>query len=128
MAQRRPRGELEAAVLRVLWEAGGPCTAREVQHRFIDADRMPAFTTVLTVLERLRAKGRVVRTEANGGGSLFAAAESESLSAANAMLSALVGSSDRSAALLRFAGELDPRDVEVLRAALDSERRHRAAP
>lgn len=58
----RPRGQLEQAVLDVLWSAGPDgLTAREVLDR-CDEPR-PALTTVLTVLERLGRKGGVLRDE-----------------------------------------------------------------
>jgi len=117
---KRSRGELENAVMRALWRAGAPSSAKEVQATF-EADATPAITTVLTILDRLHKKGSVVKAPAAGGGFVFSAAQSESESAASTMVSALVASSDRSAALLRFAGQLDPRDVEALRAALESD-------
>lgn len=120
MSERRTRGELESAVLRALWDAPAPLSAREILGRFGESEGVPALTTVLTVLDRLRAKGRVSKTASPGGGVLFEATESESRYAADAMLAALVGTADRSAALLRFAGDLDERDVAVLRRALAS--------
>jgi predicted transcriptional regulator len=118
MQVRRSRGELEATILRALWASNVPLSAREIVDGFGDADNAPALTTVLTVLDRLRTKGRVVKQETEAGGFVFSPTESESRFAANSMLAALVSSSDRSAALLRFAGELDERDVELLRKAL----------
>lgn len=118
MQVRRSRGELEATILRALWASDAPLSAREVVDGFGGGDNSPALTTVLTVLDRLRAKGHVVKQETEAGGLIFSPTESESRFAANSMLAALVSSSDRSAALLRFAGELDERDVELLRKAL----------
>ena len=118
MSERRTRGELESAVLRALWTADAPMSARDILGTFDDFDGVPALTTVLTVLDRLRAKGRVTKSAAAGGGFVFEATESESRFAANAMLAALVGAADRSAALLRFAGDLDERDIAVLRKVL----------
>lgn len=118
MSERRTRGELESAVLHALWDAREPLSAREILGRFGESEGVPALTTVLTVLDRLRAKGRVAKTASPGGGVLFEATESESRYTADAMLAALVGAADRSAALLRFAGDLDERDIAVLRRAL----------
>jgi predicted transcriptional regulator len=53
-------GELEAAVLEVLWSDDAPLSVRQVLDR---VRRRPAlaYTTVLTVLDRLHGKGVVVR-------------------------------------------------------------------
>jgi predicted transcriptional regulator len=52
-------GELEWAVLEVLWEVGADISVREAQQ----ALRRPlAYTTILTVLDRLHAKGAVLRS------------------------------------------------------------------
>lgn len=121
MAERRERGALESVVLRELWRADRALSARDIIDRLDAETHVPALTTVLTVLDRLRAKGRVLKSESPGGGALFEPAESESSSAASAMLAALVNSSDRNAALLRFAGDLDQRDLATLRTALGND-------
>ncbi len=54
-------------------------------------------------------------------GLVFAATQSESGYASDAMLTALLKSSDRDAVLLQFAGNLDARDVDLLRRALRSD-------
>lgn len=51
-------GEAELAVLRVLWDHG-PLTVREVMTRLHERGRKVAYTTVLTFLTRLDAKGFV---------------------------------------------------------------------
>ncbi len=119
MGQRRSPGALESAVLRALWAAGAPLTAQEIRTRIADdSPTMPALTTVLTVLDRLRIKQLVTKTAA-AGGHVFAAASSESGFTADAMVAALLAAADRDAALLRFARRLEGRDLQVLRRALD---------
>lgn len=112
----RGRGDLEAAVLRVLWDSPEPLTSREVQAA-ITAPQ-PALTTLLTVLDRLRTKGLVTRSPGRGPYT-FSPTRSESEHAVEAMLTSLTATSDRRAALLTFAGHLDPTDADVLRRALD---------
>ncbi len=56
--RRRGQGELEALVLSALKEADGPATAGWVQER-LGGDL--AYTTVITILTRLLAKGAVTR-------------------------------------------------------------------
>ena len=118
MRTRQP-GELETDVMRVLWTHPEGSTAGQIRS-LIDEPR-PALTTVLTVLERLRVKGLVDRTDAPPAQIVFAAAVSEVDHSAQAMLSALNSSSNRDAALLRFAGDLSDRELAMLRSALDSD-------
>ncbi|SDT18509.1 BlaI/MecI/CopY family transcriptional regulator [Jiangella sp. DSM 45060] len=121
--RRRASGELELDVLRVLWSNDVPLTAKEIQDVF--AEPVPAYTTILTTLERLRAKGDVVRAGEGSRGFRFTAAHSESEHTSRVMLSQLATSTDRSAALLKFAGNLDARDVDLLRDALTPRRARR---
>jgi predicted transcriptional regulator len=106
--------------MRVLWSAEGPLSAGEVRDLVAAGDvGPPAFTTVMTVLSRLQVKGRVDRSVSADGTLEFAAAQSESAHAVDGMIAALVAASDRGAALLQFAGALDPRDAALLRQVLD---------
>ena len=51
-------GSAELEVLRTLWDAG-PATVRQVMNRLHERGRHVAYTTVLTFLTRLEAKGYV---------------------------------------------------------------------
>src|SRR5687768_14855028 len=53
-------GELEAAVMAVLWRSPEPLRVRDVQER-LTKRRPLAYTTVMTVLHNLHRKGWVVR-------------------------------------------------------------------
>lgn len=110
----RGRGALERDVLRVLWESDEPAGAADVRRRI--AGRTPAYTTVATILERLVTKGLVHR--ADGG---YVAAQSPENHASHAMLDVLAQAPDRSAALLRFVGNLDADDAALLARALGGE-------
>ncbi len=108
-------GELERRVMDVLWGAMGvPMTGRQV------ADELPdrAYTTVLTILERLRRKNLVERTTA-GKAHRFAAAASRESYMAELMVEALGSSQDRHAVLVRFAEVVSAEEAVVLRRALD---------
>ena len=75
----RRLGELERRVMDVLWDSGTtPLTGREV------ADQLPdrAYTTVLTILERLRRKSLVERTT-DGRTHRFAAADTREATGPN---------------------------------------------
>ena len=58
--QQPSLGALEASVLSALWDSGEPLSVREVQAR-IRREPPLAYTTVLTVLDRLHGKGAVSR-------------------------------------------------------------------
>lgn len=117
MKVSRERGALEAEVLRTLRRFDAPVGVREIQEEF-SAPR-PAYTTLLTVLDRLAAKGLVARDELSPRKVRFVATHSEEEHASTAMMSALREAEDKRAALLRFAGNLDAEDVALLRDALD---------
>lgn len=53
-------GDLEAKVLRAIWQLRGPATAREVHGRVVRTHRV-ALMTVITVLNKLVAKGILTR-------------------------------------------------------------------
>ena len=103
-------------MLQILWQAAGPLTARQIQERF-DSSAVPALTTILTVLDRLRVKDLVDKATADRG-YVFAASQSQSGYVAEAMRAALATAEDRSPALLQFAATLDDRDLDTLRRAL----------
>lgn len=54
-------GELEQAVMDVLWSTADQFSVRDVYER-LSRDRDLAYTTVMTVLDRLAKKGLVERT------------------------------------------------------------------
>lgn len=60
---RKPLGELESAVLGVLWAAGTRLSVREVQEA-LNQKGGPAYTTVMTVLDRMHDKKLVAREKA----------------------------------------------------------------
>jgi predicted transcriptional regulator len=98
----------------VLWDAdAGALTGREV------ADQLPdrAYTTVLTILERLRRKNLVERST-DGRTHRFAAADTRETYRAELMMDALGEARDRGAVLTRFAESVSPEEAAVLRAAL----------
>jgi predicted transcriptional regulator len=108
-------GELERRVMDVLWGSmGRPLTGRQV------ADELPdrAYTTVLTILERLRRKNLVDRT-AEGKAHRFAATASRETYMAELMVEALGSAHDRQAVLVRFAEVVSPEEAVVLRQALE---------
>ena len=58
----REFGELEMAIMDVMWAAEGPCVVREVRER-LRYGRPVAYTTVMTVMDILYRKGVLQRTK-----------------------------------------------------------------
>jgi predicted transcriptional regulator len=108
-------GELERAIMDVLWESPAPMTVRQVGSRLTERDL--AHTTVMTVLDRLAKKGFVRRQRA-GRAWLYRPAESREAYVAELMLTALDQTGDRQAALTRFARSVTESEAQALRAAL----------
>ena len=100
----------------VLWEAPeDPMSGRDIADRLSDR----AYTTVLTVLERLRRKEFVRRTT-TGRVHYFQAADSREAYVAELMVEAMGGAGDRGLVLARFAESVSPEEAELLRHALQS--------
>ncbi|MDG4784470.1 BlaI/MecI/CopY family transcriptional regulator [Micromonospora sp. WMMD1102] len=113
-------GDLERAVMDVLWDrgTGAGATVREVAEAL--RDRELAYTTVMTVLDRLAGKGMVER-EREGRAWRYRPAASREAHIARLMLDALDLAGSRDAALVRFARSVTGTEAEVLRAALADE-------
>lgn len=109
-------GELERAVMDVLWAHEEALSVRAVHAAL--ADRDLAYTTVMTVLTRLTAKN-VVRREREGRAWLYAPAASRDTYVAELMLEALELTGDRGSALVRFAQSMSTAEAEKLRQALE---------
>ena len=113
-AGRRAAGELEATVLAVLQGAGSPLSPGEVRERI---GGTLAYTTVVTILSRLHAKGVLERTKA-GRAYLYSPVADEPGLAARRLTRVLDGEADREAVLARFVSALSDSDEELLRRML----------
>jgi predicted transcriptional regulator len=111
----RRLGALEGAVMEVLWQRQRPTSARDVAQAL--AARDLAYTTVLTVLDRLAKKGFAQRTRVGRAWSYTPAAPREAY-ITQLMLEALNLTGDRDAALVRFARSVSSTEAETLRRAL----------
>jgi predicted transcriptional regulator len=114
---RRPAGALEAEVLAVLREAGGPLNPGQVRQRLAarTAEEL-AYSTVVTILSRLHAKGLLAR-ERSGRAFAYTPVDDASL-AASRMSQALDTGTDHQAVLTRFISGLSGRDARLLRRLL----------
>lgn len=115
-------GDLERAVMNVLWDADGALSVREV------LDALPdelAYTTVMTVLDRLGAKDMVER-ERDGRAFRYLPARSRDEATAEVLHAALdEAGGDRTSALVHFARSVDADEAAALRAALEEIERGR---
>jgi predicted transcriptional regulator len=110
-------GELETAVMEVLWRDPGPQRVRDVLDA-LNTERNLAYTTVMTVLDNLHRKGWVSR-ERDGRAYRYIATRNREDAVANALRELLDSAKDPESVLLRFARSVSPRESEVLRRALD---------
>lgn len=109
-------GELEHAIMDVLWGGDGPLTAREVRVALTHRDL--AATTVLTVLSRLESKGLVMRDRSNRA-HRYRPTDDRDVHVASLMRQALDTAPDADAALARFADAVTRKEAAALADALD---------
>jgi predicted transcriptional regulator len=119
-------GDLEAAIMDVVWAAGTPVRVREVSEQ-LNQDRPLAFNTVQTVMENLYRKGWLGRRK-DGRAYLYTAERSRDDYADGLMAEALSAAGDPAATLVRLVGDLEPGEAARLRAALDAAANREAAP
>lgn len=112
--RRRGSGELEAAILGALQEAGEPLSAGQVRGRL---GRELAYTTVVTILSRLHDKDVLTRHKA-GRSYAYAPVADEPGLAARRMARVLDAEADREAVLARFVSGLSEDDEGLLRRLL----------
>lgn len=118
-----PLGPLETVVLEALW-VSDPLSPRELHAQF-GVPRSLAYTTVLTVLQRLHRKGFVDRVEEGRTHRYAPRVDRDTFESGEAQRLAadLVRIGDSGvAAFLSEARRLDPAMVEKLRQHLDEQR------
>ncbi|MGS2644473.1 BlaI/MecI/CopY family transcriptional regulator [Streptosporangium sp. LJ11] len=110
-------GDLERSIMDVLWGSDDSLTVRDVVNRL--SDRSLAYTTVMTVMNRLVRKDFIRRERDDDGRTWrYTAAAGREVYIAELMLSALSETGDRIAALSRFARSVSHDEAEALREAL----------
>lgn len=117
----RPFGELEAAIMRDLWERAEPATVQDVLAS-LSTSRKLAYTTVMTVMDNLHRKGQVTR-EMSGRAWLYRPVRTQAQHAAALLQDVLAESADRQEVLMHFVADLDSDSVTQLRSAVESARR-----
>jgi predicted transcriptional regulator len=116
---RRGAGELEAAVLSVLWEAGRALSPAEVQQALAGQAGAPelSYSTVVTILSRLHDKKALARHR-DGRAFRYAPVADEAGLAARRLAAMLDREPDRQAVLSRFVADLSGSDEQLLRRLL----------
>ena len=116
---RRGAGELEAAVLSVLWQAGRPLSPGEVQQALAGQAGAAelSYSTVVTILSRLHAKKALERRR-DGRAFRYAPVADEAGLAARRLAAMLDKEPDRQAVLSRFVADLSGSDEQLLRGLL----------
>ena len=112
-------GELEAAVMQVLWDSPEPRSVRDVLDT-LNEQRSLAYTTILTVLDNLHRKDWVARDKVSRA-FLYRAVETRDQATARALREILDGAGDTEAVLLHFARTVSPGQSLALRQALTQE-------
>ena len=111
-------GDLEAAIMDVMWAAGGPLRVREVADE-LNQNRPLAFNTVQTVMENLFRKGWLDR-EKSGRAYRYVTVRSREDYVAGLLGEALAVARDPAATLVRLVEALEPGEMAQWRVALDA--------
>ena len=120
----RALGELEERVMGILWRLDRPATVREVRTE-LNRDTRLAYTTVMTVMERLWRKGLLER-RSQGRAFEYVPVSSEAEHTAELMHQVLSGTRDRRNALAHFVrGMKKSQEADLLRLAGEITRRKR---
>ena len=106
-------GDLEAVIMHRVWDHGGPVTVRELFEE-LQAERVIAYTTVMTTMDNLHRKGWLARVKEGKAYRYTATAGREEYSA-RLMREALDGGGDTQAVLSHFVAQMDGEESEVLR-------------
>lgn len=128
MARVNRLGDLERAVMDHLWDTAGPQTVRQV-HDALCTRRELAYTTVMTVLQRLARKGLVAQIR-DDRAHRYAPVNGRDELVAGLMVDALdeaAGPGGRQAALMHFVERVGADETDALRRALaelDARERH----
>ena len=105
-----------------LWEHDAPATVRDVVEAL--ASRQLAYTTVMTVLDRLWSKGFVSRRR-RGRAYLYRPKVTREQYTGRLVEQVLAGARDRRSVLLGFLRESDPSELAELRSLIREVERER---
>ena len=115
MAHNLSLGSLEAKIMQVAWDDHDSFLS--VRDVLVQLEGGLAYTTVMTVMNRLYEKG-LLRRRRNGRAWVYRCAMSREAFAAATMSEVLNTASDRRSALLHFVADLPGEDADALRRLL----------
>jgi predicted transcriptional regulator len=121
----REFGELEGAIMDVMWAADGPYVVREVRER-MRYGRPVAYTTVMTVMGILFRKGVLMR-EKTGRAWRYWPAESREEHDARLMVEVFHSGGNRSVTMRRFLESVGDESLASLREVMNDVMTARAA-
>jgi predicted transcriptional regulator len=121
----REFGDLESAIMDVVWAAERPFAVREVRER-MDYCRPVAYTTVMTVMDILYRKGVLCR-EKSGRAWRYWPVEAREEHDARLMAEVLRSGGNRVITMRRFLERVDDVEMESLRLAVGNVIPRRAA-
>jgi predicted transcriptional regulator len=112
----RGLGELESAIMERMWATNAPASVRDVLEH-LRKDRTLAYTTVMTVMDKLHTKGLLKRKPV-GRAYIYEAVSSKEAYTADVMRESLAKSGNRAATLVHFLERLSPEEASALETAL----------
>jgi predicted transcriptional regulator len=120
-------GDLEAAVMRAVWDAPEPVNVDDVRETLNGQGRDMAYTTIMTTLARLQKKGLLDR-KLKGRAYFYTPALTEEEFAASVTRAALDGllgafSEPAVAYFVEALSERDPQQLDLLAEMIDRKRR-----
>ena len=113
----RQLGDLEKLIMDRMWSWGHPVAVREVLAD-LQPERELAYTTVMTVMDKLHRKGILTRQK-DGRAYVYRPALSREAYTADFMGEILAGATDRTGTLLHFVEKMPAEEAARLRKALD---------
>jgi predicted transcriptional regulator len=119
-ASMRQFGELEAVIMDRLWARQLPTLVREILDE-LTPERPLAYTTVLSVMDKLHRKGWLHR-EPDGRAYRYVPVQTRDAYSATLMREALEGSTDQQSALVHFVEQMSAAETSALQAVLDAAR------
>ncbi|MEV4096370.1 BlaI/MecI/CopY family transcriptional regulator [Streptosporangium saharense] len=112
----RGLGDLESVIMERLWSYRRPAPVRDVLED-LRAEREIAYTTVMTVMDKLHTKG-LLRRKMVGRAYVYETVASREAYVADLMRDALASGGNRTATLVHFLERLTPEESAALEAAL----------
>ena len=112
----REFGELEMAIMDVMWAANSPCVVREVRER-LRYGRPGAYTTVMTVLDILYRKGVLERAK-HGRAWRYWPVEQREEHDARVMTEVLRSGGDEAVTMRHFLERVSEDELDRLRSAV----------